>query len=91
MQLSAVLDAQTYRVHFDATPDSEAFLDAALQVLAMFAVSNLLLVFSIELAWKAFLGALLTRYRALLLQVQQFDFTIDPKVTKSAAAKPPPV
>jgi len=82
VHLHAVLDAQTYRIHFQAPPDGEAFRAEVLRLLALFTVANLALVFLIELMWKWYVSALLQRYRALLLRVQGLDFTADPQASE---------
>jgi hypothetical protein len=72
--LAALLEAQTYRVHFEAPPTADAFRSEAVRLLTRFAIANLALVVLVELSWRAGVGVVLQRYRSLLSRVQQLDF-----------------
>ncbi len=78
--LSALLDADTYRVHFPAPPKGDAFRTEAVRLLVGFALANLLIVVLVELAWTAGVRRLLRQYRVLLQRTQEYDFTPDAQV-----------
>ena len=83
--LRAVLEAQTYRIHFQAAPDAVAFREEALRLLALFAMINLGMVLLIELAWVMHVRALLARYRRQLRRIRDADFALEPEPRPSHA------
>lgn len=77
-QLSHTIELNLYRIHLaDAEPLLDQLLHAALPLLAVFLVVNVIALASVYLIWRRQMNALLGEFRLLVGKTQRLDFSPD--------------